>query len=145
MDIIASEVSMIRDIREREIQIYTDAGRICRPLLIVENQKLLLKKSHIDSLKEREINNYSWQELVMEGVIEYIDTLEEETVMVAMIPEDLEVEYYYNVSNTGRGRSRIRPHVYAQCVLGLRKNQNCTESLHQNGTFNDISFMFVLI
>ena len=57
MDIIVSEVSMIRDIREREIRIYTDAGRICRPLLIVENQKLLLKKHHIQMLKEREYNN----------------------------------------------------------------------------------------
>lgn len=52
------QVSMIRDFQDREIRIYTDAGRICRPLLIVENQKLLLKKSHIQQLKEREYNNY---------------------------------------------------------------------------------------
>ena len=58
MDIIVSEVSMVRDIRDREIRIYTDAGRICRPLLIVDNQKLLLKRSHIDLLKEKEYNNY---------------------------------------------------------------------------------------
>lgn len=60
MDIIVSEVSMIRDIRDREIRIYTDAGRICRPLLIVENGNLLLKKRHIDMLKEREYNNYGY-------------------------------------------------------------------------------------
>ena len=42
---------MVRDIRDREIRIYTDAGRVCRPLLIVENQKLALKKKHIDQLK----------------------------------------------------------------------------------------------
>lgn len=89
MDIIVSEVSMVRDIRDREIRIYTDAGRICRPLLIVENQKLLLKKTHIDFLKEREYNNYSWHDLVASGVVEYIDTLEEETVMIAMTPDDL--------------------------------------------------------
>lgn len=51
---------MVRDIRDREIRIYTDAGRICRPLLIVENQKLLLKKTHIDQLKEKEYNNYRY-------------------------------------------------------------------------------------
>lgn len=89
MDIIVSEVSMVRDIRDREIRIYTDAGRICRPLLIVENQKLLLKRKHIDQLKEREYTNYSWQDLVASGVVEYIDTLEEETVMLAMTPDDL--------------------------------------------------------
>uniref|UniRef100_H2Y4J1 DNA-directed RNA polymerase subunit beta n=1 Tax=Ciona savignyi TaxID=51511 RepID=H2Y4J1_CIOSA len=102
MDIIVSEVSMVRDIREREIRIYTDAGRICRPLLIVENQKLLLKKRHIDQLKE-EYNSYSlpctgtsaakftiWQDLVASGVVEYIDPLEEETIMLAMFPEDLQ-------------------------------------------------------
>ncbi|XP_033632783.1 DNA-directed RNA polymerase II subunit RPB2 [Asterias rubens] len=89
MDIIVSEVSMVRDIREREIRIYTDAGRICRPLLIVEHQKLLLKKRHIDMLKEREYNNYSWQDLVASGVVEYIDTNEEETIMLAMTPDDL--------------------------------------------------------
>merc|ERR550534_182841 len=89
MDIIVSEVSMVRDIQDREIRIYTDAGRICRPLLIVENLKLLLKKRHIDQLKEREYNNYTWQDLVASGVVEYIDTLEEETAMIAMSPEDL--------------------------------------------------------
>ncbi|XP_015770946.1 PREDICTED: DNA-directed RNA polymerase II subunit RPB2-like [Acropora digitifera] len=86
------KVSMVRDFREKEIRIYTDAGRICRPLLIVENQRLLLRKHHIDQLKEREYNNYSWQELVAGGIVEYIDVNEEETVMVAMTPDDLMVE-----------------------------------------------------
>ena len=31
----------------------------------------------------------SWQDLVAGGVVEYIDTLEEETVMIAMMPDDL--------------------------------------------------------
>ncbi|WAR21447.1 RPB2-like protein [Mya arenaria] len=69
MDIIVSEVSMIRDIRDREIRIYTDAGRICRPLLI---------------------------DLVASGVVEYIDPLEEESIMLAMTPNELnneEVQY----------------------------------------------------
>jgi DNA-directed RNA polymerase II subunit RPB2 len=57
MDIIVSEVSIVHDISNREIKIYTDAGRISRPLLIVKKQKLLLKKRHIDMLKERDYNN----------------------------------------------------------------------------------------
>jgi len=55
---VCVKVSMVRDIRDREIRIYTDAGRICRPLLIVENQKLLLRRRHIANLKDREYNNY---------------------------------------------------------------------------------------
>ncbi|CAF3719575.1 unnamed protein product [Rotaria sp. Silwood1] len=88
-DIIVNEVSMVREIREREIRIYSDAGRICRPLMIVENQKLLLKQRHVDALKDRESTNYGWQNLVAEGIVEFIDCLEEETSMIAMLPEDL--------------------------------------------------------
>jgi DNA-directed RNA polymerase II subunit RPB2 len=91
MDIIVSEVSIIREIREREIRIYTDAGRICRPLLIVEGQKLLLKRRHIEQLKEseRDTKAHSWKDLIAEGVVEYVDTLEEETCMIAMNPDDI--------------------------------------------------------
>ena len=89
MDVINAEVSMIRDIRDREIRIYTDAGRICRPLLIVEDCRLLMKKHHIEMLKDREFNNYQWQDLVASGVVEYIDTMEEETTMIATGPDSL--------------------------------------------------------
>ena len=66
------QVSMIRDIRDREIRIYTDAGRICRPLLIVEDCRLMMKKHHIEMLKAREFNNFQWHDLVASGVVEYI-------------------------------------------------------------------------
>jgi DNA-directed RNA polymerase II subunit RPB2 len=78
MDIIVSEVSMVRDIRDREIRINTDPGRVCRPLLIVgDNQRLVLDKTHIDKLKDREGTNYSWSDLVGSGVVELIDAMEE--------------------------------------------------------------------
>ncbi|PAV86347.1 hypothetical protein WR25_14664 isoform B [Diploscapter pachys] len=94
VDIVVSEVSMVRDIRDREIRIFTDAGRVCRPLLIVENQKLLLKKSHVEKLKNNDIEKYSWSGLISEGIVELIDAQEEETVMLAMMPEDLQVGGY---------------------------------------------------
>ncbi|KAI1721576.1 RNA polymerase rpb2, domain 6 domain-containing protein [Ditylenchus destructor] len=96
MDIIVSEVSMVRDIRDREIRIYTDPGRVCRPLLIVDqNRKLTLKRHHIDSLKERDSGaSFSWSDLVAGGVVELIDAMEEETIMVAMTPEDLKSSSY---------------------------------------------------
>lgn len=76
------KVSMVRDIRDREIRIYTDAGRICRPLLIVENQKLLLRRRHIASLKDREYNNYRycWQ-------APYIFTAHCEQILALLVTE----------------------------------------------------------
>ena len=40
-------------------------------------------------LKDSDYSNYSWTELIKAGVVEYIDTLEEETIMCAMFPEDV--------------------------------------------------------
>lgn len=96
MDIIVSEVSMVRDIRDREIRINTDPGRVCRPLLIVNTDgKLALKRKHIDQLKESDLGeNYTWSNLVGDGVVELIDAMEEETIMVAMVPQDLKSREY---------------------------------------------------
>ncbi len=92
-DDINCEVSVVRDIRERELRLYTDAGRVCRPLFIVENQQLLLQKRHIENLvrgKDDPDFAYNWDNLIKEGVIELLDAEEEETVMICMTPEDLE-------------------------------------------------------
>jgi len=40
-------------------------------------------------LKDSEYSNYSWTELIKAGVVEYIDTLEEETIMCAMFPDEV--------------------------------------------------------
>ena len=37
----------------RELRLFSDAGRCCRPILIVEDQSLLLKKEHIDKLRDK--------------------------------------------------------------------------------------------
>ena len=40
----------MRDIINKEIKIYTDSGRIQRPLFLVENNQLKINKSHIAKL-----------------------------------------------------------------------------------------------
>jgi DNA-directed RNA polymerase II subunit RPB2 len=92
-DDISPEVSVVRDIRERELRLYTDAGRVCRPLFIVENQQLALQKKHIRWLIQGVDDNnddFKWEQLVKGGIIELLDAEEEETVMISMTPEDLE-------------------------------------------------------
>ncbi|KAI9835420.1 MAG: DNA-dependent RNA polymerase II [Sarea resinae] len=107
---ISHEVSLIRDIRDREFKIFSDAGRVCRPLFVVDNDpkspnrgNLVLNKSHIARLEEdkeldsslepeeREEKIFGWKGLVDSGVVEYVDAEEEETAMIVMTPEDLEI------------------------------------------------------
>ena len=42
---------MVHDIRLQELRLYTDYGRCCRPLFIVDKQALRIKKSHIQALQ----------------------------------------------------------------------------------------------
>lgn len=50
---VNTEVGIIRDIRLKELRLYTDYGRCSRPLFIVENQMLLIKKRDILALQQR--------------------------------------------------------------------------------------------
>jgi DNA-directed RNA polymerase II subunit RPB2 len=103
-NIISFEVSLVRDIRDREFKIFSDAGRVMRPLFVVENNAdpsttavngaLALNKKLIRQLDEdRDLpqdEKFGWGGLVRSGVIEYLDAEEEETAMICMTPEDLE-------------------------------------------------------
>ncbi|RAK77110.1 DNA-directed RNA polymerase II core subunit RPB2 [Aspergillus fijiensis CBS 313.89] len=109
-NMISHEVSLIRDIREREFKIFTDAGRVCRPLYVIDNDpksencgSLVLNKEHIRKLEQdkdlppdldpedRRDRYFGWDGLVKSGVVEYVDAEEEETIMISMTPEDLEI------------------------------------------------------
>lgn len=85
---ISPEVSIVRDIREKELRMYTDAGRCCRPLFLVENQQLRMTRETLERLQDTE-DEYRWQNLVSDGIVEYVDADEEETAMICMTPEDL--------------------------------------------------------
>lgn len=89
------EVSIVRDIRERELRLFTDAGRVCRPLFIVDQatQTPRLKREHIDRIEQKMEEGHvveAWTDLLNEGIIEYVDAAEEETILIAMTSEDLD-------------------------------------------------------
>jgi DNA-directed RNA polymerase II subunit RPB2 len=105
---ISPEVSIIRDIREKEFKIFTDAGRVYRPLFIVDDKEdsptkgdLMITKEHVRQLsaedmdddeedeEEAESRKYKWSSLVRDGIVEYVDAEEEETIMIAMSPDDV--------------------------------------------------------
>jgi DNA-directed RNA polymerase II subunit RPB2 len=77
---LLSEISVFHDRFNHELMVSTDMGRCCRPLFILKGGKLLFKKRHLD---------LSWREMVREGLVEMIDTAEEQTMTIAMTPEAL--------------------------------------------------------
>ena len=109
------------NIKMREIRIDTSAGRVCRPLYIVNNEKnneknnengnnmgKLLIAEMVADIKNGKLN---WNDLLVnvdggkqKCCIEYLDTEEEDTSMIAMTHRDLELnnrdnEYYYNYTH----------------------------------------------
>jgi len=73
-----------------EIFIDSKKGRCRRPLIIVEKGISKLDKEKIDLIKE---GNLKWNDLVDQGIIEYVDAGEEENCYVALNEEDLNKEH----------------------------------------------------
>ena len=89
--IINVYVSIIFDIKHKEIRVCNDIGRPSRPVLRVKNNNLLITTEHIQMLREKKL---SWDDLltcmkVDNAVIEYIDPAEQNLCLIAMKPCDL--------------------------------------------------------
>jgi len=83
--------SVVFDYKNKEIRLCNDAGRLVRPLLRVNNNKLILDKSICLKLRNGGI---TWDDLLTDitlnkTVIEYIDPLEQNYSMIAMKPMEL--------------------------------------------------------
>lgn len=104
------EVSIVLDHMSKELRIYTDAGRICRPLFLVEHgdkeaesgwrqPRLKIRKGHVKALAKSMLGHHAddnfegepvtFKTLVSLGLVEYVDCEEEETIMIAMLMSDL--------------------------------------------------------
>ena len=83
---IRPEVSIRYDGANRDIFINTDRGRILRPLLVLEDGDLVLSKDHLDLIKSGE---WTFADLVSNGVVEWVDAEEEEDLLIAPRPFDL--------------------------------------------------------
>jgi DNA-directed RNA polymerase beta subunit/intein/homing endonuclease len=93
---INNYVSIVFNIINKEIRIYTDKGRFIRPLLKVHDNQLKLTKNMLNNidLKGEDINKIlRWNQFLLKykNVIDYVDIEESEFAMIAMYVEDLHI------------------------------------------------------
>jgi len=92
-------VSISHNFNTREIRINTDAGRLSRPLLRVENNQLLLTDEMIKTINIKSKTDptqiHRWNDFLMKypNVIEYVDAEEQETLLISFWVKDVEEEY----------------------------------------------------
>ena len=90
---IDSEISISLDLISEEIRIFTDNGRICRGVIILNEGQFLLNESILDNIEGHkslygECNK--WINLLKNGYVEMLCKDEEEYLNVAVLPSDLE-------------------------------------------------------
>jgi DNA-directed RNA polymerase III subunit RPC2 len=108
-------VSIYRTLSQRTIHISCDSGRICRPLIIVDEGKSLVQEQDLKNI----IHGCSrFEDLVNEGKIEYLDTNEETDSDLALY----ESEIYYSKQNSDHPNTshiEIAPFTVLGAVAGL--------------------------
>jgi len=93
---INNMISIIFKPISQEINIYTDEGRLLRPLFIVNEKTNDINLNNI-ILKKIEQNNFRLIDLLNNGVIEYIDPNESEVIMIAKNYKELKLQKNKNV------------------------------------------------
>lgn len=88
--VLAIQVNVAFFERTKEVMINSDCGRARRPLIIVENGKPRVTEQDLERLMKNEI---AFEDLVREGLIEYLDPDEEENALIAVDEEDITPEY----------------------------------------------------
>ena len=88
--IVSHEMNITYYEDNNEIYIFNDPGRARRPLIIVKDGEPLLKEEHLNKVANGKLN---WDDLIGQGLIEYLDAEEEENSYIAMTLADLNDEH----------------------------------------------------
>ncbi|MCS7097243.1 MAG: DNA-directed RNA polymerase subunit B [Candidatus Methanomethylicia archaeon] len=73
-----------------EVYVNSDNGRVLRPVFVVEDGTIKITQETINKLKLME---WTWSDLIKNGIVEYLDAEEEENAYVAVDQEHLTKEH----------------------------------------------------
>ncbi|GAA6005244.1 DNA-directed RNA polymerase III core subunit RET1 [Rhodotorula paludigena] len=82
-------VSIYVNLQQQAIHIASDGGRICRPLIIVENGVSKVKEFHMKMLRDKVMN---FDDFLRKGLVEYLDVNEENDAYIALYENELKPE-----------------------------------------------------
>jgi len=75
---------------DNNLHLWTDSGRVSRPVFVVNNGKILITKEQVQDLKAQRLR---WDDLFSLGVIENLSIYEEERSLIALRPKDLQIDH----------------------------------------------------
>ncbi|MBW2998925.1 DNA-directed RNA polymerase subunit B, partial [Candidatus Woesearchaeota archaeon] len=87
---LSDNVNVYHDVTKDEVYVFNNGGRVRRPLIIVKDGRSLLTEQH---LKQLEKGDLAWSDLVKQGIIEFLDSSEEENALIAFIDEEITEEH----------------------------------------------------
>lgn len=84
------ELSARYDKEKENILLTTETGRVLRALIVIKNGAPLLTNEHLDEVRK---GNLKFEDLVKQGIVEYLDAAEEDDALVAITPADITPEH----------------------------------------------------
>ena len=75
-----------------ELYVNCDEGRVRRPLIIVDGGVPRLQQEHVEKIISGE---WAWEDLVKNGIVEYLDAEEEENAYIALSLKEMTPEHNY--------------------------------------------------
>ncbi|KAI8943454.1 DNA-directed RNA polymerase III subunit [Plenodomus lindquistii] len=69
-----------------EVHVATDEGRICRPMIVVENMRSKVTSRYLKALRK---GTMEFEDFLTRGLVEYLDTNEENDTNIALKEEDI--------------------------------------------------------
>jgi len=77
-------------IEKNNLILWTDGGRVSRPVFVVKNGQILMTKAQMIDLQA---NRLRWDDLFSLGIIENISIYEEQNALIALYPKDLKSDH----------------------------------------------------